>query len=484
MPKTCLVQLGRYGDILNILPVAKDIAEQEGGRVAMLVCPQFLDLMDGVSYVFPVQWDGDMMQPHRAAEVIAPRYERTIVSQVADNSKARQRICEAYNMESWRYAGYLDRWSDPTLGLHLDRRSHAREQALIESYRLTGKPYILVNDKSISSPFLIGDRMIDDLRRKFGRDVIIVDMKVIKAVPFHDMLGLLDNAIALVTVDTATLHLAAASIVPVIALISDTDNNLWLGTKPRCNVALSLRYREYDARITEIHRVIQQILNDRNRASQGRVNIPVTLIGVDNFTPGMTLQAMWFSMRHVGLEASVLVTRTKPVLPGTDRRGVIVREIIEGRERVDRERFLITSLHTCFETSHAIHMEADARIANPSAWDQSWLQYDYIGAPWPWPFEQPGFPPCTAANCVGNLGFSLLSRRFCEAVSSIAKPTEVEARLSDVYMCRTLRPQLEEMGIRFAPEGVAAKFSCEDKYYSGQFGWHGKGTAEINGFRL
>lgn len=85
---------------------------------------------------------------------------------------------------------------------------------------------------------------------------------------------------------------------------------------------------------------------------------------------------------------------------------------------------------------------------------------------------------------MGNLGFALVSKRFSQAVDECGEPTPEEARMSDVYMCRVLRPKLEALGIKFAPEGVAARFACEGRFFSGQLGFHGVGTAEMNGFRL
>lgn len=485
--RTCFVQLGRYGDILNLLPVAHAIAREEGGKVAMLVHRDFVDLLDGVSYVDVIPYAGDMMRPHEAAQKIQGTFARIIVSQVADTGRQRERICESFNMEQWRYCGFLDRWTDPDLKLIIDRRSRERETKLLDALRLHGKPYVLVNTRSISSKFPFEDQVFTELHARFSNELIFVDMRRFQASKFHDLLGLIDNAVALVTVDTSTLHLAAASRTPVIAFIHDVElkDGPWFGSQPRgAKIALSMRYREYPHRRNEVHAALKRILADRKKIMSGRLELPVTLIGVDNFTPARTLNALAFSMRQVQAEGgAMLLCRPGNQLPG-DLRGVQIKAVIEGAERVDRERFLVMDLHKHFETSHCLHIEWDARIANPAAWDMDWLQYDYIGAPWPWPLVQKGFPDCTHSNCVGNLGFALLSKRFCEAVAKIANPTPDEARLSDVYLCRTLRPQLEEMGLHFAPEIVAARFSCEGKYYSGQWGWHGQQTARINGFPL
>jgi hypothetical protein len=499
--KTCLVQLGRYGDILNLLPVAHAIAKEEGGKVAMLVHREFMDLMEGVSYVEAVRWEGDMMQPHTAAVTLNGKFERVIVAQVADSSRARQRVCEAFNMDQWHNCGFLDRWSDPELKLVIDRRSHEREHKLMESLRLRGRPYILVNTRGISGKFHAEDQLLTELQTRWVNEAVVVDMRRFKAAKIFDLLGLIDNAICLVTVDTSTLHLAAASKTPTIALLRDyadsptgRTTDLWCGPKLRGgNIVLSMRYGEYQHRRNEINAAVQRAISHHQKVITGRLELPVTIIGVDNFTPARTLQALWFSQRMVQVPEVVLICKPGNQLPGGDHRGVRIKPIIQGGNRADREKFLTCELHKHFETSHCLHVEWDARIANPAAWNPEWLQYDYIGAPWPWPFDQcsipwaphiKALPPCTKDNCVGNLGFALLSKRFAQAVSSLTDPNDDMAAMSDIYMCRVLRPKLEAMGIRFAPEGVAAAFSCEGRYFCSNFGWHGQGTAAMNGFKL
>ncbi len=48
-----LVEPGRYGDVMNILPLARHLFDR-GERVDFLVHPKFAGLLDGVSYVRPV----------------------------------------------------------------------------------------------------------------------------------------------------------------------------------------------------------------------------------------------------------------------------------------------------------------------------------------------------------------------------------------------------------------------------------------------
>ena len=97
------------------------------------------------------------------------------------------------------------------------------------------------------------------------------------------------------------------------------------------------------------------------------------------------------------------------------------------------------------QTDHVLIVQEDGYITNPELWDDSWLQYDYIGAPWP-------FPPY-----VGNGGFSLRSRKLLEACRGFYE----EGVYEDVSICCRHREELIAQGIKFAPLEVAAKFSRE-----------------------
>ena len=120
------------------------------------------------------------------------------------------------------------------------------------------------------------------------------------------------------------------------------------------------------------------------------------------------------------------------------------------------------------ETSHIIFVQWDAMIHDPINWDDDFLNYDYIGAVWPW---RP-----TGQN-VGNGGFSLRSRKLLNALrhSSINLVPESEHGVQeDNYIAIQHRTLLEQhAGIKFAPQELAAKFSYELGNYNGSMAFHG-----------
>lgn len=152
----------------------------------------------------------------------------------------------------------------------------------------------------------------------------------------------------------------------------------------------------------------------------------------------------------------------------------------------DYSEFVINDLPLRIETSHALMVQTDGFVVNPYAWNNDWLQYDYIGAPWlPDPNHRwPGYPNITPETRVGNGGFSLRSRKLMMEARQFALREPLPIELEDAYICRTLGPALQEKGYKFAPVEVAEKFSGENVILKGQFGFHGKLTAEMNGIKL
>jgi hypothetical protein len=121
---------------------------------------------------------------------------------------------------------------------------------------------------------------------------------------------------------------------------------------------------------------------------------------------------------------------------------------------------------------------------NEKAWEADFLRYDYIGAPWTPGYNWAlGMPVCTEETRVGNGGFSIRSKKLLEATFRITNGRK-DINPEDVYIVRAIRKELDQEGIKFAPYDLAKKFSVEDNYYTGQFGFHGQQTIRMNQFLL
>lgn len=115
------------------------------------------------------------------------------------------------------------------------------------------------------------------------------------------------------------------------------------------------------------------------------------------------------------------------------------------------------------DTSHAILIHPDGYILHPEIWDNDWLYYDYIGAPWPMPTDSYSYRD-EQGNIirVGN-SVSLRSKKI------MLYPTLYEFEWKsyfgntneDGFLCVHNRKKLEKLGCQFAPLDTAKHFSKE-----------------------
>lgn len=226
----CIVELGRFGDIINILPICQHIAN-EYGKPTLMVAREFMSILDGVSYVNPYPVNFDNADVNKALAVANKEFKHVICAQIWGRNWFQDKQCQSYNMESWRMTGFLHKFRDFSWKPYFDQRDFDRELALWKQVERPGKRHLLVNlTAGVSSPFPRGAHLLSVLKNMVPEDVEIVDLSKLKAPKIYDVLGLLDRADALLTIDSMLGHLAAASDIPTVLL---TNPLPWLGTIPR-----------------------------------------------------------------------------------------------------------------------------------------------------------------------------------------------------------------------------------------------------------
>lgn len=109
---------------------------------------------------------------------------------------------------------------------------------------------------------------------------------------------------------------------------------------------------------------------------------------------------------------------------------------------------------------HIMHVHEDGFILEPSLWEDEFLNWDYIGAPW-------------AGDVVGNNGFCMFNRKFMKACATL--PFMFGSLHSDTHVCIAHRNEMLEQGVMFAPVPIALRFSTET-IGAGKpsFGFHGR----------
>ena len=126
--------------------------------------------------------------------------------------------------------------------------------------------------------------------------------------------------------------------------------------------------------------------------------------------------------------------------------------------------FLLKHAWKFLNTEFFIVLQYDGFVLNGDCFSENFLEYDYIGAPWPhFDFHK-----------VGNGGFSLRSKRLMQEAEPLLEQQDFLFP-EDVVICRKYRIQLEhEASIKFAPVSVAERFSQELSVRNyPTFGFHG-----------
>lgn len=238
------IQLGRAGDILNILPLLHRDFLARGVAPVLIVQQDYAPLLEGVSYIIPVYFAGrfeDIAGAMQHAQKVADFDNAELtVTQIYGENLVSLETCSSFIRQSWERVPDAPAWG--SLPLIFDRRDAAREQAVIELLTThhsllatpSRRPYVLISTDGISSPFEHSRDLKAYLRAELANDLgpafDLVDLSGFHTDRFFDLLGLLEGAHALVTIDSGLLHLAhAVPALPVIALIT-REPSKWHGT--------------------------------------------------------------------------------------------------------------------------------------------------------------------------------------------------------------------------------------------------------------
>jgi hypothetical protein len=130
--------------------------------------------------------------------------------------------------------------------------------------------------------------------------------------------------------------------------------------------------------------------------------------------------------------------------------------------------FIVHNIQKYIDTEFYLSIHTDGFVINPHLWQKEFLNYDYIGAPWP--------KSQFTAHRVGNGGFTLRSRKLLNLCSAMS----FDGPYEDRAICHDHRKHFEDNGCIFAPVEIAMKFSLETPIeececnLDNTFGFHGK----------
>jgi hypothetical protein len=142
-----------------------------------------------------------------------------------------------------------------------------------------------------------------------------------------------------------------------------------------------------------------------------------------------------------------------PENPNIDNTNFIKINKINSSE--DYSEFIIADLAQYLESDFILTAHSDGFPINPHMWTDEYLNYDFIGAPWPWKIGNDELNMGKSFNG----GFSLRSSKFVKLQTRIPKIHQrwhEDAVVTDIH-----RPWFLSNGCRYSTYELAKQFSLE-----------------------
>jgi hypothetical protein len=196
----------------------------------------------------------------------------------------------------------------------------------------------------------------------------------------------------------------------------------------------------------------------------------ITLLALGSTQAWENLMALKYSTKGINFGAVKFISHERPEnLPEG-----IQYEKFHDFENISYKEFSYYCIYKLVEhvdTEYMLMIHPDGFVINPDSWTDEFLEWDYLGAPWP---IRPDayIDPFGNHQRVGNGGFTLRNRKILEIPQIEEIPFEVNqgtfykhmnvgAYNEDGNICVHNRHLFEKHGARFAPLELAVRFSQE-----------------------
>lgn len=196
----------------------------------------------------------------------------------------------------------------------------------------------------------------------------------------------------------------------------------------------------------------------------GKLVLPhVTLCAMTSVNIRETLKAMEYSMKGIEFADALIITDKKPLfLP----RGIHYKHI-DKLDNIDAFNYkTVYDLGEYIHTDFALLVHYDGFVVHPEMWRDEFLDYDYIGSPWPLPKTGDN---TTYRDIYGNLcrvgnSVGIRSKRLMDFPKKANVPWVGEKGYfnEDGFICCKIRHLLEAEGMKIAPLEVAKYFGHEN----------------------
>ncbi len=172
-----------------------------------------------------------------------------------------------------------------------------------------------------------------------------------------------------------------------------------------------------------------------------------------------TVEALKYSMRGVKFASAKLVSHYRPDNLPDD----IEYEFIPKMKSIDEWNYhMVYNAWRHFDTEYMFLAHSDGFVVHPESWKKEFLEYDYLGAPWPVVPPHYTNPATKEVVRVGN-SVGLRSRKLMKLPYEINMPWgSFEGKTNeDTFICVLNKHIFEKHGMEFAPLSVAKYFGHE-----------------------
>lgn len=283
------IALGKHGDQVSVLPILHAEFLRTGVKPVMVVSAAYQAIPRRAPYVEAALYPGDSADLAGAIRWAKTQWPQVVPLSVYGTNYPIQHRHPSFQYDSWDRGGALAMWESAPLAMDRSKAAVKAAETLIGK-----EPTILIGDQSGSSPFLEIEDLVAALAVEFTTHKI-VRLSSLKLPNVADLLAVYDRAAVLVSVETVHLHLAKASKIPIVALVTDTPSR-WHGSAWHPRFALHVRYSSYQQRKAQIIDAVRNAL--ANKSAPAITPMPHAPLLAYNSSQMRVGDKLWTTWRH------------------------------------------------------------------------------------------------------------------------------------------------------------------------------------------
>jgi len=186
----------------------------------------------------------------------------------------------------------------------------------------------------------------------------------------------------------------------------------------------------------------------------------ITLIALTSVRIPETIKALEYSCKNIEFGEVKLASNVKPDnLPD-----FIIHEDTPKSSNIDEWNYnIIYNLPNHIDTDFCILIHDNGFVVNPESWRNEFLEYDYIGAPWPIPNDDFSYRDINGNLIRQGNSVSLRSKKLLDIPNKLNLEWKSfnDFTNEDGFICVNYRHKYLEEGCKFASIDVAKYFSHE-----------------------